>query len=137
MINEVGKKNFDIEDERRKIKDGTYPLRIIQGRQNKHIEGTVEFEQKAKSMNAHSPGSKPAILTVDAKMLIDKYSGTGLINVPYGSDYPVEIVDADCVIGKSWVKHKQKYVDTRRMKIIYSSTGVHIVPKNDFEGGRR
>jgi len=31
--------------ERRKILDGTYPVRVVQGRQNKHIEGTREFEQ--------------------------------------------------------------------------------------------
>ncbi|MCL2773870.1 MAG: hypothetical protein FWD71_11020 [Oscillospiraceae bacterium] len=35
----------DIADERRKIIDGTYPSRVIMGRQNKHIERTREFEQ--------------------------------------------------------------------------------------------
>ena len=33
----------NIADEKRKILDGTYPSRVIMGRQNKHIEGTIEL----------------------------------------------------------------------------------------------
>ncbi|MCL2634802.1 MAG: polymorphic toxin type 50 domain-containing protein [Oscillospiraceae bacterium] len=134
MLKEVTGTSFNEMAERQKILDGTYPNRIIQGRQNKHIEGTIEYNQKCLSMNKESPGSKPAILITDAQALIDKYKGTGHINITKGSEYPVEIVDTDIVIGKTWVKSLQKYVDTKRMKIIYSSKGVHIVPKNDYRG---
>jgi len=34
---------FHAEDERRKIKNGTYPIRIIYGKQRKHMPGTYEF----------------------------------------------------------------------------------------------
>jgi len=120
---------FASEAERRKILDGTYPSRIIKGRQNKHIEGTREFEQKGKSMEKKS---RPAILTADAQSLVDKYKGTGIINIPGGSNFPVEIVDTNTVIGKTWVRSLQKYADTKRIKIIYSSEGVHIVPISDY-----
>jgi len=123
---------MDIADERRKILDGTYSSKVIQGRQNKHIQGTVEFEQKRGQMQKDSPGSEPAILTADSEELIKKYKGTGKINIVKGSQYPEEIIDTSEIIGKTWVKSLQKYVDTKRIKILYSSTGVHIVPISDY-----
>ena len=122
-----------LEEERRKILDGTYPTRVIQGRQNKHIEGTREFEQKRMAMEKDSPGSEPSILSLDAQALVDRYKGTGHINVPRGSLYPTELVDTDSVVGKTWVKSLKKYVDTKRVKILYSSKGVHLVPVSDYE----
>jgi len=122
----------DVADERRKILDGTYPSRIIVGRQNKHIEGTREFEQKREQMQRLSPGSEPAILTAEAQLLVDKYKGTGRIRLK-GSEYPRERVDADDIIGKTWVQSAQRYVDTKRFEIFYSSTGTHIVPVSDYK----
>ena len=123
----------NIADERRKILDGTYPSRVIQGRQNKHIEGTREFEQKREQMAKDSPGSEPAILEVDAQILVDKYKGTGHIDSPKNSLYPTEVIDTNSIIGKTWVKSLTKYVYTQTIKIFYSSAGVHIVPVNDYK----
>ena len=123
----------DIADERRKILDGTYPSKVIMGRQNKHIEGTREFEQKREQMEQNSPGSMPAILYANAQSLVDKYKGTGRIRIPNGSQYPREAVDIDYIIGKTWVQSLGKYVDTKRIEIFYSATGVHIVPVNDYK----
>ena len=122
---------MNIDDERRKILDGTYPSKIIQGRQNKHIEGTREFEQKRIQINKSSTGSEPSILTANAQELINKYKGAGEIYFSNDSPYPREIIYTNEIIGKSWVKSLGKYVDTTRFDIFYSSTGVHIVPKND------
>ena len=121
-----------VQEERQKIIDGTYPSRIIQGRQNKHIPGTQEFEQKRKQMQRISPGSEPAILEAEAQALVDKYKGTGQVNKQRNSLYPTEIIDTDNIVGKTWVKSLQRYVNTRRIKIFYSSTGVHIVPVNNY-----
>ncbi|MCL1832564.1 MAG: polymorphic toxin type 50 domain-containing protein [Oscillospiraceae bacterium] len=130
---QIVNKAFDIEAERRKILDGTYPSRIIQGRQNKHIEGTTEFEQNCEKLNRLSPGSKPAILDVDAQTLLDKYKGTGRIDF-VGSEYPREYITSDVFIGRTWYKEMAKYVDTKRFMIIYSSTGTHVVPVSDYVG---
>ena len=123
----------NIADERRKILDGTYPSRVIQGRQNKHIKGTREFAQKREQMAKDSPGSEPAILEVDAQMLVDKYKGTGHIDNPKNSLYPTELINTNGIIGKTWVKSLTKYVDTKIIKIFYSSAGVHIVPVSDYK----
>jgi hypothetical protein len=128
-----GGNTMNIADERRKILDGTYSSRVIQGRQNKHIYGTIEFEQKREQIKNSSPGSEPAILTADAQDLINKYKGTGSIYFANDSPYPREIIDTSVIIGKSWVKSLQKYVETTRFEIFYSSTGVHIIPKNDHK----
>ena len=121
----------DISDERRKILDGTYPSRIIQGRQNKHIPGTAEFDQKREQMAKDSPGSKPSILEADAQTLVDKYKGRGTIKTK-GSIYPRETIDTENIIGKTWVQSLNKYVPTKRIEIFYSSTGTHVVPVSDY-----
>ena len=124
--------NGDVADERRKILDGTYSSRVIQGRQNKHIPGTTEFEQKREQMQKASPGSEPAILESDAQTLVDKYKGKGSVYFhPSSLDYPREDILADNIIGKTWVKSLQKYVDTQAFTIYYSKTGVHIIPINE------
>jgi len=123
----------DIADERRKILDGTYPAKIVAGRQRKHILGTREFAQKQQQMQNDNTGSKPAILIADAKKLVDKYKGTGIIRIMPGSQFPRERVDTGNVIGQTWVISLQKYVDTKRIEIMYSSDGVHVVPVSDHK----
>jgi len=121
-----------IADEKRKILDGTYPTKVVAGRQRKHILGTREFAQNLQKMQNQEPKSRPAILIADAKKLVAKYKGTGTIKIPPGSQFPREIVDTDDIIGLTWVESMQKYVDTKRIAIIYSSDGVHVVPFSDY-----
>ena len=59
--------------EHRKIVSGFYPLRIVEGRQRKHIYGSREFEQNRLKMQKESPGSEPSILSADPVELIMKY----------------------------------------------------------------
>jgi hypothetical protein len=71
-------------------------------------------------------------LTVNADELVQKYAGKGVINMVGSSPYPQEIIDTDNIVGKTWVKSLNKYVDTKRIRIVYSSIGVHIVPISDY-----
>lgn len=50
---------------------------------------------------------------------------------PSSPDYPREDITADRIIGKTWVKSLQKYIDTSAFTICYSKTGVHIIPVNE------
>jgi hypothetical protein len=122
---------FNAETERRKILDGTYSDRIVQGRQNKHIEGTKEFWQNCQKMARLSPGSRPAILTVNAGLLVKKYKGTGKIRIE-GLKYPQETISTGDVVGKTWVISLQKYADSKSFRIVYSSDGVHVFPVSDY-----
>ena len=122
-----------VETERKKILDGSYSSRVIRGKQRKHIEGTREFEQNRLKMQQISSGSEPSILNVDAQELVDNYKGKGTVKRHRGSLYPSEIIDADMIIGKTWVKSKRMYVETKRAMIVYSSDGVHVVPISDYK----
>jgi hypothetical protein len=121
-----------VKDARDKILDGTYPDKVISGRQRKHIPGTMEFEQKRRVMQERSQGSEPSILIADAEELVKKYKGTGTIRIAGSSPYPQETIDTGMVVGKTWVKNLNKYVDTKRIRIVYSSIGVHIIPVSDY-----
>jgi hypothetical protein len=63
---------------------------------------------------------------------VDKYKGTGRVYFsPNSPIYPREIVFAESTIGKTWVKSLNKYAATSAFEILYSKTGVHIVPVNE------
>ena len=74
-------------------------------------------------------------MTYDAQTLVDAFAGQGHIRMAKGGLYPQETVDADFVVGKTWVKSLQKYADTKRFRIIYSSKGVHVIPVAIMKGG--
>jgi hypothetical protein len=112
-----------------------YSKRIIVGRQRKHIAGTKEFEQHRKAMQAKNPGSEPAILILDAEKLVEKYAGKGVIKFKGSSPHPYEEINTGSVVGKTWVKSLGRYVDTKRIRIVYSSKGVHVIPISDYVGG--
>jgi len=109
-----------------------YSTKIVAGRQRKHIWGTKEFEQNRRAMQKRSPGSEPSILTANAEKLVERYMGKGVIRFVGASIYPQETIDTDEVVGKTWVKSLHKYVDTKKIKILYSSIGVHVIPVNDY-----
>ena len=122
-----------IDKERKKILDGTYPFKVIDGRQRKHIEGTKEFEDKRLSMQRYNINAEPSIVlpSIDIQKLVDRYKGSGRVYFVKGSLFPREQIMADIVVGKTWVTTLKKYVPTRMFVISYSKTGVHIFPIND------
>jgi hypothetical protein len=120
---------LDKEEERRRIKESIYPSNVRRQKQNQHIEGTEEFQRRKEYLQKINPGSAQSILLVDAQELVDKYKGTGTI-IYVDGHYPGERIVTDEVIGQTWYKDKQKYVDTKAFRIIYSSKGVHIYPVN-------
>ena len=125
----------DIDTIRQEIKTGIYPSRIVQGRQRKHIPGTTEFEQKRQSMNSKidlvsfaGPTREPAILTADPRELFDKYHGKGNIEMGKSGAYPRETIIANEVVGQTWLRKFQRYMNTNTFVIQYSGAGVHLYP---------
>ena len=119
--------------ERQKILDGTYPSNIMQGKQNKHIEGTHEFNQAREKLQKETPSAEPNVLLphIKPQELINEYKGTGKIEFhPSSTEYPREIIKARQNIGKFWIPSKEKYVDTDVFTITYSKNGTHIFPTN-------
>lgn len=92
--------------------------KIHQGRQDKHIPGTNNYNQQKAN------GKHPSILTSDPNKLLKEGAGKGQ---NYGSNKVV--VDYGKTIGKFYDIKTNQYYDTTRATIHYDSNGnAHIVP---------
>lgn len=92
--------------------------KIHQGRQDKHIEGTNNYNQQ------RANGKNPSILTANPHRLLKEGAGKGRMATP-----TKETVDYGRVIGKYYDRESGKYYDTTRATIHYDSKGnAHIVP---------
>ncbi len=91
---------------------------IHQGKQDKHIEGSNNYNQQVQN------GKNPSILTENPNDLLREGIGKGN---NHGS--VKETVDYGRVIGKFYYPKTGKYYDTSRATIHYDSNGkAHIVP---------
>jgi len=125
--------NSGMYGERYKILTGVYPSGILQGRQDKHIKGTFEYNQEFKRLQVQLPSAEPNFFLphVDPQELVNKYKGAGQIYFhPSSKNYPREIVKADEIIGKKWIPRLNAYIDTDVFIIIYAQKGVHVIPAN-------
>ena len=92
--------------------------KIHPGKQDKHVEGTSNYNQQ------RANGKSPSILTEDANRLLREGAGKGQMKTP-----TKETVDYGRVIGKYYDEETGKYYDTTRAIIHYDSKGnAHIVP---------
>lgn len=99
--------------------------RIHKGRQEKHIEGSKNYNQQIANQKT------PSILTEDPEQLLREGAGKGQIVNPNK-----EVVDFGRVIGKFYDIKTSKFYETTRGTIHYDQHGnAHIVPArpNDFE----
>jgi hypothetical protein len=118
---------YDGEAERKKIvaKKARDELKINRQKQNKHVEGTKEYDRYAAQMVAKGKGKKPSKLTANPQKLIDKYAGTHIININNGGEQS-EICTASEPVGKRWFF--DHWTDTKNFKIVYAQKGIHIFP---------
>ena len=92
--------------------------KIHQGRQDKHIKGTNNYNQQ------RANGKNPSILTTNPNKLLKEGAGRGRATTP-----TKETVDYGRVIGKYYDRESGKYYNTTRATIHYDSKGnAHIVP---------
>ena len=92
--------------------------KIHQGRQDKHIKGTNNYNQQ------RANGKNPSILTGNPNKLLKEGVGKGRMITP-----TKESIDYGRVIGKYYSEKHGKYYDTTRATIHYDSKGnAHIVP---------
>ena len=115
-------------DNKTKIPDMNYNLTIRRQVQNRHIEGTKEYQQYVEVLK--NKGLKPSKLNsdVDVQALVKEFHGKGEYDPNPRDDSPREIVDVGKIIGQYWDKESQKFVDTSIVKIVYSKKGTHIYP---------
>ncbi len=102
----------------RSTKGARASAKIHKGRQEKHIEGTRNYNQQRLN------GKNPSILTEDPEQLFREGAGKG-----QSINATKEVVDYGRIIGKYYYEKTGMYYDTTRAIIHYDSKGnTHIVP---------
>lgn len=112
-----------------KIKEGEYSTKLKIQEYQKHVEGTVKYNEYLNARKCKG-GNPQSIITVSAKTvqnIIVNKAGTGIIKVDRkGNARPQEQITCDTVIGKYYCNGN--YIDTKKAVIHYSKKGAHIVP---------
>lgn len=108
-----------------KILKKEYSLRQRHQKYLQHIEGTPQYKSAVKGR-----GRNQSVLFVseeEAQDIIYNCAGLGDIDIDANGDIrPLEFITLDNVIGKYFAKGE--WHETRRVQIIYSKYGTHIVP---------
>jgi len=110
-----------------KIVSSDQPKDIEDGKQNKHIQGTKEFEQKKRD-NEKKGLPPPGEVVGDINQLqgvVNIFHGTGRPIVDKNGDFQnKEIVELPFAIGFA-----DGTTPTNKISIHYSKNGTHIVPR--------
>lgn len=93
---------------------------IQQGKQDKHIEGSLNYKQQIAN------SKHPSILTEDPEQLLEDFAGKGTTKGTQGNE---EWVDFGQPIGKYYEDETGEYLTTNKGTIHYDKQGgAHIVP---------
>lgn len=114
-------KNSDIIDNiRNDIKSGKYPLKILEGKQGKHI----------REHNNYTEGRSYLTISInEAQEIVNKYAGSGIIRLNQNNEWDnKEVITVDKEIGVNVNNMTNEESETNRCKIHYSKKGTHIVP---------
>ena len=108
--------------------EGNYNLTVRRQVQNRHIQGTAEYQQYLEKLS--NTNFKPSFLlpTVNVDTLVKKYHKQGEYTPNPKDGSPREIVDTGEIIGQYWNNRTGQYEDTTFIEIVYSKKGVHIYP---------
>lgn len=119
---------------RERLQDGKVGLSIQRKKQEEHTQGTKAFKNRLKQALA-SHGQEKKITPqsflykdVDAQGLVDRYSGTGILDYSVGSGTVKEYVEIDKPAGRYYNIGRKRYVETKRVCIIYNNKGTHVFP---------
>ncbi|MBC9783539.1 minor capsid protein [Heliobacterium chlorum] len=124
----------EAERARSDIIQGKYKLKINANKQNKHLEGTKEYNDYASSLALK--GDKPSVLNahLNPQEIVHRFAGTGRIIVQSKGRPPKEKIKVnDMIVGKYYNKDKGEFVDTSSILVVYSRTGIHMYPVGDDE----
>lgn len=98
-------------------------------KQQEHIQGTKKWKERVK-FDLKTKGTAPDMFYKDTDIqgLFDSKAGTGDFEFRKNQQYPIEYINADKPIGRYFNMGTQKYEETRRFAIRYSSKGWHAHP---------
>ena len=111
-----------------KLPEGEYNLTVRRQVQNRHIEGTREYNDyvERKVETTFRPSKMP--IETDAQALVNEFHGKGIYTPHPADKSPREMVDTGRIIGQYWNNRVGEYIDTSWLMIVYSKKGTHIYP---------
>lgn len=121
-----------------KIDSGELSSKVSVQQQQKHIEGTPQYERylSDRTVKGRTPQSIFTLDIREAQKLVDIFSCTGTVTITKTGETSVKIreyVTTDAVIGKYYAD--DKFHDIKRICIYYGKKGAHVVPtKEDYDG---
>ena len=124
--------NGKIEEIREFILSDDQPKNIDKGKQDKHIEGTNNYKQKAEgltSIGQYGP-SRVYLSLIEIQNLINEFAGTGSIKIRKNGEWDrtETIYHNDKIVGSVVNNLNGKEIETTTFKVHYSKKGIHIVP---------
>lgn len=109
----------------RNVADNTYSLDIRHQKYLQHIDGTTQYQNAVNSRGR--PQSCLTISEEEAQSIIYKNYGLGTVKTNgAGESLPAEYVTLNDVVGYYYERGER--IPTKRIMILYSKSGAHIVP---------
>lgn len=110
-----------------------YNLSIRRQVQNRHIEGTKEYQDyvERKAGTPFKPSKMPQ--GTDAQALVNEFHGKGIYHPNPADNSTRERVDTGRIIGQYWNNRTRQFSDTTWIEIVYSKKGTHIYPVRPLE----
>lgn len=112
-----------------KIKLGEYSTRLSAQQYDKHVIGTVKYDEYLKERIAKggNPQSRITLTKEEVQKIIETKAGTGIIKVDRnGNPRPQEQITCDKTVGQYYCSGE--YVDTNKAVIHYGKKNAHLVP---------
>ena len=115
------------------LDSGKIDISIRKKKQNEHIEGTKDREQRIKRDQENGKVSTYFYKDTDVETLLSGLCGTGIIEFDSEKSlFPVEFISLEKPIGKAYNYGTGEFVDVSRIAIQYGSKGIHAYPVKDW-----
>lgn len=123
--------SYDFENTALENDDDSLNYNVRYQKQREHIYGTVEYNRR-KNHNSKdfSYFVKETTLKEIEKIVNDNKDAEKIYSP--ASKYPISYVDIESPIGRVYNSDIGDFVETNRVKIVYSSKGVHVFPVKNW-----
>ncbi len=121
-----------IQDFKERLKRGEVSLEPQKIKQAEHTQGTKawknRFKQAYATLDTDRPITPQSFLykDVDPKLIVRQYAGKGTMVYMLGSGTVKEYVTLDRPVGRYYNIGMKKYVESRRICIMYTNRGIHM-----------
>lgn len=117
-----------------RLQNGQVELAVHRKKQEEHTQGTKALRNRLKQALATAGTDRPVTPQsylyqhMDAQELVNENAGKGILQYSLGSATVKEYISLDKAVGRYYNLGKKRYVETKRICIIYNNKGTHVFP---------